>query len=281
MNKKQPVQSNSLSPELLKFMHRVEISQGNTWRPVNTLNGILYACPESIDAQCGFCGVHGALIIGNEISLNNEIKTLSFKARCTRNSCKRDSTVVMTNAITWDRFSKEKRHPEEFWILPAPKLRQQQVKTDDIENKRIVKAYKEAVDSYNENKPSLAISACGRIVEAIGKTKFPNASGIHNIKPLYNHLRKEIKSIPDFKELLEPFVELGEALRLGRNPGSHFDLETEPDLKLAGKVIDLTEFLLKYIYVIAKEAKEVQELIDECGPGDLEELDDELEGKSA
>lgn len=261
-------------------MHRVEISQGNTWRPVNTLNGILYACPESIDTQCGFCGVHGALIIGSEISLNNETNTLSFKARCTRNSCKRDSTVVMTNAANWDRFSQVGSRPEEFWILPAPKLRQRQVKTDDIENKRIVKAYKEAIDSYNENKPSLAISACGRIVEAIGKTKFPNASAISNIGPLYNHLRKEIKSIPDFKGLLEPFVGLGEALRLGRNPGSHFDLEIEPDLELAGKVLDLTEFLLKYIYVIGGEAKEVKELIAKCGPGEPEELDDEDEVES-
>lgn len=260
-----------LSADLLKFMHRVGIEQANGWHGVEIPSQGAYACPESIDAQCGYCGIHGALIAGKEISSNRETRTLTFKARCTRDRCKEDSTVVMVGAATWGDYQQNSARPKEFWILPKPEFREPSVKDENIGNKRIVKAYKEAIESYNGNRPSLAISACGRIVEAIGKTKFPNASNVNNIKPLYNHLRKEVKEIPHFKELLEPFFDLGEALRLGRNPGSHFDLETDPDLGLAGKVIDLTEFLLKYIYVIPREAEEVQKLIDESGPGKEDE----------
>jgi hypothetical protein len=86
--------------------------------------------------------------------------------------------------------------------------------------------------------------------------------------PLLNNLRKELKEAPAFKEILMPLLDLGEALRLGRNPASHFDLETDPNLDLAGKVLDLTEFLLQYVYVISGESINVDGLIKACGPGD-------------
>lgn len=56
--------------------------------------------------------------------------------------------------------------------------------------------------------------------------------------------------------------------------GGHFDLEIEPDRDLADKVIDLTEFLIRYVYLISEETSKVNTLISELGPGDLPEKDE-------
>jgi hypothetical protein len=257
--------------DLEQFMHRVEIKRGNNWNTINPndpINSLM--CPDSIDTQCGYCGRHGALMRGDEVTRNHETKTATFKARCTFESCQQNSVVLVKNAVTGAEWGRSQR-PEEIWILPKPQTRDPKINSEKIDNTRISKAYREAVKAFNDSSPSLVISACGRIVEAIGKIKFPNSKGITNIGALFNNLRKELKAVPAFKEILMPFIDLGEALRLGRNPGSHFDLETDPTLELAGKVLDLTEFLLEYIYVISGESINVDELIKACGPGDEDE----------
>ncbi|ANV92015.1 hypothetical protein [Picosynechococcus sp. PCC 8807] len=264
----------SLESELKQFMHRIRIQNGNGWKGIKP-HGILedYAVPSSIDCRCGYCGVQGALICEDAVTFNNPTQTITLKARCTRDKCQKTSTVVIIDALMWRDHSKGKRS-KEFWVLPKPKERPQVFTEDQIDNRRIFKAYQEAVQSFNENRPSLVISACGRIVEAIGKLKFPDGQSANNIGKLYRNLKNELKDKPEFNTVLDPFLQLGNALRIGRNPASHFDLETDPDINLAEKVLDLTEFLVKYIYVIPQEADNVNELIEKCGPGDTEESDE-------
>ncbi|MBV5262227.1 hypothetical protein FLX56_27985 [Synechococcus moorigangaii CMS01] len=261
----------SLESELKQFMHRIRIQNGNGWKGIKP-HGILedYAVPSSIDCRCGYCGVQGALICEDTVTFNDPTQTITLKARCTRDECQKTSMVVIIDALMWRDYRKGQKS-KEFWLLPKPKERPQIFTKDQIDNPRIFRAYKEAVESLNENKPNLVISCCGRIVEGIGKLNFPNSSQTNTIGGLYNKLRGGLKGKPEFKSVLDPFLQLGEALRLGRNPASHFDLETDPSIDLAEKVLDLTEFLVKYIYVIPQEADNVNQLIQDCGPGDTEE----------
>jgi hypothetical protein len=259
----------SIPSELRQFMHCVDIEKSHNWQPMNTVNGVTLAYPESIDVQCGYCNRHVSLISGKEISKNSETSSATIKGRCPL--CQKNSTVLIVGCVTWERYTSYLKGAEELWILPKPEIREPKLDSEKINNKRISKAYREAVKAFNDNSPSLVISSCGRIVEGIGKIKFPNAKEIRDIGPLFNNLRKELKAVPAFKPLLMPLIEMGEALRLGRNPASHFDLETDPSLELAGKVLDLTEFLLEYIYVISGESNNVEELIKDCGPGDEED----------
>jgi hypothetical protein len=246
------------SPDLKDFMHKISTNRILDWGAMNE-----WYYPSAVGVQCGHCQAWANLSIHGQPILQADSSSWLIALRCIR--CKNISKMFV------DKATEGKKQCGEIWIFPAPKYREAKIPEELIDNKRINKAYRDALDCFNENKASLAISSCGRIVEAIGKIKFPNSKDISNIKPLFNNLRKELKQAPAFKEILMPLIELGEALRLGRNPGSHFDLETDPDLALAGKVLDLTEFLLQYVYVIAGESIAVEQLINQCGPGDTEE----------
>ena len=165
----------------------------------------------------------------------------------------------------------------QIWFEPVPKIRSPITDTlgssEDSQAQRIFKNYKSAIKSLNTGEWDNAIASCGRVVEGIGKTKFPNASATRQIKGLFNKLESEIKKQPDSREVLEPLLKLGDALRVGRNPGAHFDLEKAPDRNLADKVIDLTEFLIKYVYLIADETENVNKLIEKLNPGDEDEAE--------
>jgi hypothetical protein len=249
------VEESSLMPSDLKeFMHRININKVRGWDKTSN-----YWLPSSIDAKCGYCQEWSNLVCEYP-SFHPHSLGFTLHGRCVR--CNQNSRVFVDGA------RENKQEFNELWVLPKPENRDAKINTEKIDNARISKAYREAVKAFNDNSPSLSISACGRIVEGIGKTKFPNSKGVKDIMPLLNNLRKELKEAPAFKEILMPLLDLGEALRLGRNPASHFDLETDPNLDLAGKVLDLTEFLLQYVYVISGESINVDGLIKACGPGD-------------
>lgn len=246
--------STSLPQGFKEFMHKVGIDRVKAWHPHGNFN-----YPLSVDAKCGYCQEFVNLICENPV-LHPQSRSFVLDGRCVR--CNKKSRVFVDGA------KENSCDFQEMWILPKPLERVPLISHEMIENPRISKAYRDALDAFNLGKPSLAITACGRVVEGIGKTSFPSSKDINNIGRLFSNLRGEIKKIPEFKAVLEPLLGLGEALRLGRNPGSHFDLEIDPDMDLAGKVLDLTEFLLQYVFVIGDEAKNVQQLIQKCGPGE-------------
>jgi hypothetical protein len=149
------------------------------------------------------------------------------------------------------------------------------ITTEEQLPSRIFNAYKHSIEAFNSGMWPLAVTSCGRVLEGIGKTTFPNGSQQKQLGQLFNNLKSELKKTPDYKDLLQPLVDLGEAFRLGRNTGAHFDLEKEPDREVASQLIDLTEFLIKYIYLISKEVADVEQKISSLEPGDLNNEDSE------
>lgn len=261
-----------LSPELAAFMHRVGIAAGDGWHPV-TLSGRNYMVPSEIRTRCGHCGSLQHLKCANP-SLNVESNSITCKAICANSECKNSVSRGVSTILIVGLALNPNSRPKEFWILPKPKARKPSVDEGLISGNqasRIKRAYRSALKNFNDNDYTEAIAASGRVVEAIGKTVFPNSKATKNIGPLFYNLEDSVSSIPDFKELLTPLVNLGKALAVGRNTGGHFFLETEPDDNLASKVLDLTEFLLTYVYVVADQGSEVKRLIDACGPLDLNE----------
>jgi hypothetical protein len=256
--------------ELEQFMHRVSISRGSGWRSRTASNAKAYAVPESVDTRCGYCGSFGALLFCKEVGYNGETDTLTLQARCTRDICQQKSTVLIIKAIEWVNYQNGYRS-EDFWILPKPEIREIRFETEDIDELRIFTAYRNAIESFNDSRPSQAITACGQVIEGIGKTKFPGVEGSRNIGGLFRKLEEESKKSPEFKDVLDPLTRLGKALALGRNPGGHFFFEVDPDLELASKIIDLTEFLIQYIFTIGKETENVRELMKNCNPLESEE----------
>jgi hypothetical protein len=244
-------------------MHFIDPKTAHNWTTLQQTGD--YWTVLAIDSTCPHC--HRAVTINLDAPvLIPQTESIAMRGRCPR--CQDDKPIRV--------FLTEVRHKHEttrecggIWMEPVPKIRSLMI--SQLPEKRVFNGYKDAVESFNAGMWSSSITSCGRVVEGIGKTKFPNAQATKQIKGLFDKLRSELKKAPDFKELLEPLLNLGEALRIGRNPGTHFDLETEPDRNLADKVIDLTEFLIRYIYLISDETTEVNRLILELGPGDADE----------
>ena len=265
------------SSELLAFMHRVDISAGDDWY-ITTLSGTTLSIPRGVRARCGYCNTLQTLKLSSPV-YNSDSRSIVFKADCVNSQCRMVSTALLTEPSTSSGSEKGK----EFWILPKPLVREAAVNDVFIagdQATRIKRAYKSALKNFNDNDYSESIAASGRVVEAIGKTAFPKSKSVRNIGGLFYKLEDNISVNPDFKELIDPLVKLGKALALGRNPGGHFFLEAEPDQDLASKVLDLTEFLLTYIYVVADQGVEVASLIEACNPFVSSITDKELEEES-
>ena len=203
-----------------------------------------------------------------------DIQSLASKGMCPQ--C-REAKPIRVFFIGVKPKGSQTRHCDQIWIDPAPTVRAMiidELNNNDIE-KRIYKAYKNAINAFNIGSYELCLISCGRVVEGIGKTAFPNAEKTNMIGPLFKKLKQEVQEKPEAKKVLQPFIDLGNALRLGRNPGGHFDLVGDPNKALADKVLDLTEFLIKYIYVIGNESKNVEKLILELRPADKDEENEE------
>jgi HEPN domain-containing protein len=227
-----------------------------------------YHCPKSVSTVCPHCNGKVFLeVIPHGNSYNPLIRSLAAGGKCP--GCVEEKPIQIFLVET----SNNPDSPlcQEIWVNPPVKHRSLIV--DTLPEKRIFRAYKNAIETFNAGMWAPSLVSCGRVVEGIAKTTFPNAKSTKQIKPLFNKLGSELKKIEEFRPLLDPLLGLGEALGLGRNPGGHFDLEEEPDRDLADKVIDLTEFLIQYVYQIVDEADEVKKLIAKLKPNDTEEED--------
>ena len=63
----------------------------------------------------------------------------------------------------------------------------------------------------------------------------------------------------------ESLVALSDALREGGNIASHFDPEKEPDQETAEAMLDLTEYLLEYIYALPKRIERLTVSLGQVG----------------
>jgi hypothetical protein len=239
-------------------MQQVPFEQLKAWQIV----GKGLRIPSSVDCICGFCNTLANL--QTRLIKDDEIGTISMTGRCTR--CDEVSKVFIISVVT-EPSGQDNNKKCECWVHPKSEIRKYKFQSEEINPQRIAKSYKDAIDSFNQGCASLSITACGRVVEGIAKTNFPKASSNNQISKLFQKLDKESQNLDEeFQNLLSPLLSLGEALRIGRNTGGHFDFNIEPDRELASKILDLTEFLIQYVYILQLEAAKVQELIDALEP---------------
>jgi hypothetical protein len=239
-------------------MQKVPFDKLLTWQ---TTNG--YRMPSSIDCICGFCNILACLQTKYS-SRDDQLESIFMAGRCTH--CDQISKIWIFPFKTEQQWKDNNRECE-CWIYPKAEIRNYKFTERDINSERILRAYREAIDTFNEGRPISSINSCGRIVEGIAKTNFPNVGSTNQIGRLFTKLKSESEKLsPEFTNLLSPLSSLGEALRIGRNTAGHFDFEKEPDKNLANKILDLTEFLMQYVYTLDSEAANVEKLILELDP---------------
>ena len=250
-------------------MHRVSIEAGDDWHGLPLVSKENpYTVPRGIRGRCAYCNSFQTFKCTGH-TINRESNTITMKATCI--TCGDGSTALMIGAVHTTRDFAVK--PKEFWITPPPSMRSLGVDLSlitGLHSDRIQMAYKSSVELYNANEHVASIASCGRVLEGISKTKITGSQSKASIGKLFKKLEKGLEDKSEFIEFIRPILSLGEALRLGRNPSDHFDLAVEPSRELAGKILDLIEFLMTYIYVMPGESQRVEEMIKDCRPADEE-----------
>ena len=75
---------------------------------------------------------------------------------------------------------------------------------------------------------------------------------VKRIERLIEHAKSEI-------DLAAPLSALSHAIRDGGNLGAHFDMEKEPDERLARQMVELLEYLISYLYVLPKRIEQLEQ----------------------
>lgn len=138
---------------------------------------------------------------------------------------------------------------------PAPKIRSRMKGLDEVEDfpTALNRAYISAVNVYNAGEWNGAASLSRRLLEGIAKNILPNSK--HD-KPLH----VQIQSLPDHRDLKQPFITLAHAIREAGNMGAHFDIR-EANEETATLMLDLLEYLMEYLYLLPKQINQLDEAI--------------------
>ncbi|UWQ95014.1 DUF4145 domain-containing protein [Rhodobacteraceae bacterium M385] len=126
-------------------------------------------------------------------------------------------------------------------------------------DERIVRSYEAAIHAFNSKNYSASLVMAGRTLEGVFKLLLGSGSENKTLGSLVDKASQEIG-------LEGPLKKLAKLIKDGRNLGAHFDLETEPNKDIAQPVLELTEYLIEYYFVL---------------PSRILAAEEELESKSA
>lgn len=245
----------NLSLNVQEIMLSIDPSSIPSWKS----EGGLWV-PSCVDTICPFC--HKPTTLDTELyCYESHTNTMGMFGRCTRCQGKAKIWAIEVQKQTGPKTC------QEIWMLPKPSVREPITLTAGTPH-RISKAYQEAVVAFNNGLYPLAVTSCGKVIEGIAKNTFPGGEGKKQIGQLFRSLEDSLEDNADYKDLLQPFLDVGRTFRLGRNIGAHFDLEKDADRDVAQDLLELTEFFLRYIYVISYEAAETNNKIEALGPDD-------------
>lgn len=154
-------------------------------------------------------------------------------------------------------------------MLPKPSIHEISIPSDKLPSE-IFDAYEEAVKCFNAGFWRATVTECGRALEGVTQDKFSTKEERQQLKLLSEKKKPEdnegVKSI-----LFAPILELSSAIRLGRLTGAHFNIKGKADREVAEQVLNLTEYLIRYFYVLSSDATELETKINALGDKGLSE----------
>lgn len=116
----------------------------------------------------------------------------------------------------------------------------------------LLRSFSSTVDAFN-SKNYVATAVGGRrTLEGIFKYLVPEDKRKATLARLIEHAKSEI-------DLAAPLSALSHAIRDGGNLGAHFDMEKEPDERLARQMVELLEYLISYLYVLPKRIEQLEQ----------------------
>ena len=221
-------------------------------------------------ANCPTCDEIRAIKTNSGAAYDKDCKTASHSAKCTL--CGQHFKVFAIEPLIDEDTSKEPTC-ESVWAYPTGNLPRKLIFAENsINDIRIFRSYKSAINSFNNKNWAAVLASCGVTLEAICKKHFPMADDSDTLGKLFGKLNKSLKTDVQYLPLLEPMQSLGKALSLGRDIGAHFNVKLDPNKSVASKVLDSTEFVIKYFYVLSDDSEELRKQILELEPENIEDI---------
>ena len=222
---------------------------------------------DTFNAECPTCDQLRGVKTDSSAIHDQACKTISQSAICT--FCGQHFKVFVINPLI-DQDLNKPATCDSVWAYPTASVLKKLIFTEEDLTPRIFRSYKSAIDSFNNKNWFAVLSSCGVTLEGICKIHFPKAKNGDTLGDLFGKLDKLLKTDSQYSLLLEPMKLLGEALNLGRHKGAHFDIEKDPDKEVAVRVLDATEFLIKYFYTLKKDAETLKKKILALKPENFE-----------
>ncbi|MDF5718106.1 MAG: DUF4145 domain-containing protein, partial [Rhizonema sp. NSF051] len=241
-----------------KNMDFIDVSEVCNWMNFEGLKE--GTTPNKVSTVCPHCDSWVTLDTEAHMYVS-AIQTCNMMAICPK--CRQISKL-------WAIYKQNENNPglmacTQLWILPKRKSKEV-IFQKDLINADIYDAYEEAVKVFNNSHWRACVNECGRALEAITKDKFKTKD-----------LRKSLKTISDKKIdakdnievvksiLFDPVLQMSSAIRLGRLTGVHFDIKGKADKEVAEKVLNMTEYLIQYFYILPNNAMQLEKTIEALG----------------
>ena len=193
------------------------------------------ALPQRINSTCGVC--HREFSVDVSRGHYHEQDTWLAVVQCPNPAC--------AAVLRYLGFSTEDRYLTRLFVDPSYEDVRAPMEGIELAPERVQKAYQDTLATLNSGISSAVATLARKTLEGIVKLSYPNPEGTRD-----RSLFKLIRDLPQSKDLGRPIAELAHAMREGGNLGAHFDLEQDTDDKVAGKMVELLEYLIEYLYVI-------------------------------
>jgi hypothetical protein len=220
-----------------------------------------YWIPSSLDTLCPHCNKPVALEV-TPSAVDHQLQSLGILGRCPR--CSNISKIWLAGIRNRDT------NPgcEQIWMLPKPTIREIAIQADVLPFP-VFDAYREAVGCFNAGFWRAAVTECGRAIEGITQYKLLTDEERQKIG-LWSekHSRSEEWESVVGSALFKPILLLSKAIRLGRITGPHFNFKGETDKKVAEEVLDLTEYIIRYFYILPLQVMNLESTMNELGDTD-------------
>lgn len=116
--------------------------------------------------------------------------------------------------------------------------------SDDVMPPSLKRAYRSALNVLASGEAEATAAACRRVLEGVMKRVLPDNVTTTN-------LARRIQALTaQHEQLTQPLVDLSDSLRESGNLGAHFSDEVETTIEDAGRMIELLDYLLTYLFVL-------------------------------
>jgi hypothetical protein len=196
--------------------------------------------PASFAVFCPDCGEHGVFTVREQQCYQKNVIATAICPACSSRSL----------IIAIGTSSTNEKQCAFLGMYPAPRGQRQPIAGADLLPDDLREEYVSLLEAYNFRIWRAVVTQCRVALEGIVSHLDPAGSGqLH-------------QRLPDKVDLASPIHKLADQLRKGGNTGAHFDPKRKPDEQDAVAMLELTEYLLEYIYALPELVKKLQERLE-------------------